>query len=133
MGFINLDAVLLGRESLVHLQERHDMFHVPEVVRRRPSVDVPVHRVFEQDGADNPVAREARAGDDAGSHLMHEIEHLIVVGPGVVLDAVEARRVGVLPPLWSSAAMKPGCDFICCSCSWLRFRVITLPSTFGSA
>ena len=45
-----VDAVLLGREALVHLQERHDVFHVPEIIRAGLPLDVPVHGVLEQDG-----------------------------------------------------------------------------------
>jgi hypothetical protein len=41
----------------------------------------------------------------------------------------KASAFGVLPPLWSSAAMKPGCDLIFCSCrSFKPIDFITLPS-----
>ncbi len=41
------------------------------------------------------------------AHLVHQVEHLLVAGVGVLGDAVQLQRLGVLPPLWSSAAMKP--------------------------
>ena len=95
-----LDPVLLGGKALVHFQKRHHPFHVPEIVRGRLPLDVPVHGVLEQDGAKNPLAGEAGAGDDARAHLMHDRKHLILVGPRTFLDSVrDAARSGVLPPL----------------------------------
>ena len=122
-----LNPILLSCKALVDFQKRHDSFHVPEIVRGWLPLDVPVHRVLEQDGAKNPLAVEAGAGDDARAHLMHERKHLILVGPGIFLDSVRRSAPGVLPPLWSSAAMKPGCDFIFCSCCSLKPRVFMTP------
>ena len=45
-------------------------------------------------GGEDPVAVEARAGDDPGAHLMHQIEHLLVAGVGVLGDAVQLERLG---------------------------------------
>jgi hypothetical protein len=36
-----------------------------------------------------------------------QAEHLFIVGIGIFLDAIPLERLGVDPPLWSSAAMKP--------------------------
>ena len=55
--------------------------------------DVPVHGVFEQDRPNDPLAGEAGTGDDARTHMMHEIKHLIVVCPGMLLDSVKCQRV----------------------------------------
>ena len=46
-------------------------------------------------------------GDDPAAHLVDQVEHLLVVGPGAFLDAVALSALGVEPPDWSSAAMKP--------------------------
>src|SRR5215470_2405135 len=92
-GLHHLDAFFLVLEALVHLQERNDAFYAPEVIGGRLFFDLPLHGVFEQDGPNNPLAGEAGAGDDARAHLVHEIKHLIVVGPGVVLDSVQGQRV----------------------------------------
>ena len=94
-----LDPVLLRGQALVHFQKRHDPLHVPQIVRGRLPLDVPVHGVLEQDGGKNPLAGEAGAGDDARAHLMHERKHLILVGPCTFLDAVRRSALGVLPPL----------------------------------
>src|SRR6516165_8155862 len=41
----------------------------------------------------NPLAGEAGTRDDARAHLMHELKHLIVVIPGVILDPVKCQRM----------------------------------------
>ena len=70
------------------------MFHVPEIVRGGPPLDVPVHGVLEQNGGNNPLAREARAGNDARAHLMHDRKHLFLAGPCALLDTVSFQRAG---------------------------------------
>ena len=51
--------------------------------------------------------RRSWAGDDPGPHPVDQIEHLLV--PGRRRRECRSRRsaLGVLPPLWSSAATKP--------------------------
>src|SRR5690606_28105239 len=44
--------------------------------------------------AQDAVAVERRAGDDAGAHLVHQVEHLLLVRPRRGLDAVKAERPG---------------------------------------
>ena len=95
----DLGAVGLVGEPLVDLEEGDDALHVPEVRGRALALDLPVHRVLEQDGAEHPIAGEARAGDDPGAHLVDAVEHLLVVRVRVLPDAVELRAFGVLPPL----------------------------------
>src|SRR5262245_47448969 len=92
-----LDAVLLLRQPLVHLQERPHALHVPAIVRGRLALDAAIHGVLEQDGAEDSLAGEGRARDDARAHLMHEREHLFLVGPRAVLDAVGPERAGRAP------------------------------------
>src|SRR5262245_34632883 len=96
-GLHQLDAVLLLGEPLVHLEERHDPLHAPQILRGRLTLDAAVHGVLEQDGGQDPLAREDRARDDARTHLMHEREHLFLVGPRAVLDAVGPERAGRAP------------------------------------
>ena len=36
----------------------------------------------------------ARAGDDAGAHLVDEVHHLLLARVGVLFDAVELERLG---------------------------------------
>ena len=99
IGFISWTPSALRGQTLVHFQERHDPFHVPQIVRGGLPLDVPVDGVLEQDRADNPLPGEDGAGHDARTHLMHEREHLLLGGPGIFLDSVRTQRVGVLPPL----------------------------------
>ena len=93
-GLHCLDAVLLIRKALVHFQKRDNALHVPKIIRGRLSVDVPIHRSLEEDRGENPVAVKAGAGNDARTHLMHEREHLFLVGPRAFLDSVVAQRLG---------------------------------------
>ncbi len=76
-----------------------DPLDIPQIVGRRPVFDVAVHRVLEQDRGENAVAIEARAGDDARPHLMHQRVHLLFVGPSALFDPILRRVPGVLPPL----------------------------------
>ena len=69
------------------------LLDVPEVVGRAAALDLAVHRVLEQDRAEDAVAVEGRAGDDAGAHRVHEVEHLVVAGVGGLVDAVELERL----------------------------------------
>src|SRR5262249_13405747 len=57
-------------------------------------LDLPIDGVLEQDGANDALTGDGRAGDDARPHLMHDREHLLRVGPRIVLDAVSSQRVG---------------------------------------
>ena len=100
-----LRAVLLVGQALVDLQERHDVLDVPQVVGRRTALDLAVHGHLEQDRAHDAVAVEGRAGDDAGAHLVDEVEHLLVARVGVLGDAVELERLGR-----AAAALVQRCD-----------------------
>ena len=108
MGFINWTPSFSSARPLSTFRNGTTRFTVPEIVRGRLSLDVPVHRALEQDRAENSVAIKAGAGDDARAHLVDERKHLLVVGPCAFLDSVSRSALGVLPPLWSSAAKKPG-------------------------
>ena len=55
---------------------------------------VAVHRPLEQDRADHLAAAEAGRGDDPRAHLVDQAEHLLVVRPCVVLDAIALERLG---------------------------------------
>ena len=66
---------------------------LPEVLGGALAVDLAVHRPLEQDGAEDAVAVEGRALDDAGPHLVHEVEHLVVVAEGRLVDAVQLERL----------------------------------------
>ena len=102
-----LDAVLLVLQALVDLDEGHDAL-VDQRLRGRLSVDRAVHRPLEQDRADHLAAAEAGRGDDPRAHLVDEVEHLLVAAPCALLDRRSpASALGVDPPDWSSAAMKP--------------------------
>ena len=90
-GLHQLDPVFLGGKALVHFQKRYDPFHVPKIVRGRPPLDVSVHGVLEQDGADNPLPVEGGTSDDAGPHLMDDGEHLLVAGPRILLNSVKTQ------------------------------------------
>jgi hypothetical protein len=92
--FHDLGTVLHVGEALVDLQEGHDVLDVPQVARRRLSVDLAIHRVLEQDGAEDPIAVECRRGDDPGTHFVDDGEHLVVVGPGVLGNAIQAQCLG---------------------------------------
>jgi hypothetical protein len=89
-----VDAAHLRRKALVHFQERHNALHIPQIVRARLPLDLPVHGVLEQDSAKNPLAGEARAGNNARAHPMHDTKHLSLVGPRIFLDSVRLQRLG---------------------------------------
>ena len=88
----HLDSVRFCRESLVDLEERHDVLLLPQVARGRLASDLAVHRVLEQDRTEDPVSAEARARHDPGTHPVDDGEHLVIAGVGAVVDAVQAKR-----------------------------------------
>jgi hypothetical protein len=107
-----VDAAHLRRKALVHFQERHNALHIPQIVRARLPLDLPVHGVLEQDSAKNPLAGEARAGNKARAHPMHDTKHLSLVGPRIFLDSVRLQRFpepaeGALPIVVSSLHPAP--------------------------
>src|SRR5262245_9542137 len=92
IGFINWAPRLSAARPLSTFK-RHHPFHIPQIVRGGRAIDLAVHRILEQDGADDALAGEGRAGHDPCPHLMHDREHLFLGGPRVVLDAVGAQCV----------------------------------------
>ena len=89
-----LSAIDLIGEAEVDLDDRDDALDVPQIRRRRLTLDVAVHRHLEEDRCDHPVAVERRVGDDARAHRVHEIEHLGVAGVGALIDPVELESLG---------------------------------------
>jgi hypothetical protein len=92
-------------QALVDLEERHDLLLLPQVGGRRLPADLAVHRVLEQDRAEDAVAAEARARDDARAHLVHEVEHLLLARPSLLVEPVELEGLGR-----ASAALVEGRD-----------------------
>ncbi len=89
----HLHAVGLVLKALVDLQERHHGALVPQIGGGRDAVDLAVHRLLEEDRAEDAVVE--RGGlDDSGAHLVHQVEHLVLVGPLVLGDAVQAQGLG---------------------------------------
>src|SRR5690606_27029217 len=82
-----LHTVLLGLEPLVDLQERDDALLLPQILRTALSFDVAIHRVLEEDRADD-AAVESRARHDTRPHFMNAIEHLRIVAIRILADAV---------------------------------------------
>ena len=88
-----LDAVGFRGKALVDLQEGHDAALFPKIPRGRHAVDLAVHGLLEQDRAHHLVAGEGGRLDDAGTHLVDEIEHLVLVRICAFRDAVELQRL----------------------------------------
>ena len=97
-GLHHLDSIFLSGKTLVHLQKRHHTFYVPKVISRRLSLDVPVHCVLEQDGANNPLPVKSGAGNETRAHLMYQRKHLLFVGPGTFFDTVKTQCLGRATP-----------------------------------
>ena len=83
-----LHAVVALCESGVALDERHDAHAFPQVLSGRHAVDESVHRLLEQDGADDAAAGERLARDETSAHRMDEVEHFVGVGPRRLVDAI---------------------------------------------
>ncbi len=104
-GFHQLNTVFFASQALVDLEEWRDVLDIPQVGRRGLSLDLAIHRHLEQNGAENAVAAERRARDNARTHLVHDVEHLVFAGPGIFADAVEPQG------FWrAAAALVKGCD-----------------------
>ena len=81
-------------KALVHLQKRCDILDVPQVGSRGLAIDLTIHRIFKQDGAQYPVAVESGARHDARSHLMHDGKHFVIVRPGILCYAIKSQCLG---------------------------------------
>ena len=57
-----------------------------------------VHCVFEKDRSQNAVASKTGAGDDASTHLVNPVEHLLVAGIVGLADSIKAQRLGGATP-----------------------------------
>ena len=93
-GLYQLDAVGLLGQALVDLEERHDLLVLPEELRRTLSLDLTVHRHLEQDRSQDAAPVEGRARDDATTHPMDQVEHLLLVRPAALRDPVQPQRFG---------------------------------------
>ena len=100
-----LRAVLLVGKPLVYLDDRNDVLGIPQVLGGPDTVDVAIHRAFEQDRREHPISVKRGVLDDAGAHLVHEIEHLVVAGVLALLDSIELEGLGR-----ATAALVESCD-----------------------
>ena len=89
----HLNAVLLGLQALVDLDEGHDAA-VDQRLRRRLAVDLPSIVRSNRIAPITLPRAEAGRGDDPRAHLVDEVEHLLVAGPRALLDAVALQRLG---------------------------------------
>ena len=92
-GLHELNAVRLGREPLVDLQDGDDALLLPEIVGRVEPVDLAVHRVLKENGGKNLALVECGALDDARAHLVNARKHLLVAVVGALVDAVCLQRL----------------------------------------
>src|SRR5882724_9668456 len=103
-----LDTALFRGQALIHFEKRHHPFHIPQIVRGRLPLDLPIHGVLEQDGGENALPGERGAGHDARAHLMHDGKHLLLVGPRLVLDSVGTQGAGRAPAALIERGDEPG-------------------------
>src|SRR4029453_11172920 len=89
----HLDAVLFVLEALVDLDERDNAL-LDQRPRDRGSVHSPIHRPFEQYGADHLATTVAGRLDDPRAHLVDQVEHLLVARPFVASIAVTHKGLG---------------------------------------
>ena len=81
-------------KPLIDLDERHDVFLLPQKRGGVLAVDGAVHRLLEKDGGQDLLAGEAGTQDQSRAHLMDEVEHLLVVAVFVLGNAIELQRFG---------------------------------------
>ena len=98
-------------EALVDFQERYYLLHIPEVAGCRLAFHLPIHGVFEQDRAEDAIAAKRRARHDARTHRVHDIEHLLVVRPGVRGYAVKPQCLGCTAATLVECGDKSWCVF----------------------
>ena len=88
-----LDAVRLVGQALVDLEERDDALHAPQVVGGATALDLAVHRVLEQDGAEDAIAPKLGLVMIRLRISCMSVEHLVVIRVGVLRDAVQAESL----------------------------------------
>ena len=84
IGFISWTPSASSSRPLSTLRNGTTPFTSHRYVRGVAALDLPVHRLLEEDGAEHPLAGEAGAGDDAGAHLVDPVEHLGFAVVGVL-------------------------------------------------
>ena len=92
VGLHQLDAIRLVGQSLVDLEERNHTLGIPQVLGRGATIDLTIHRALEKDGPE--VTAEGRAGDDAGPHGVDLVEHLVIAGIRIRINAVLGQSTG---------------------------------------
>src|SRR5829696_8310421 len=88
-----LYAVDLGRESFVDLDERNDSLAFPQVSRRSHAGHVAVHRLLEQNRAEDVIAVKGGGADDPAAELVHQVEHLLLSGVRRLRHAVRRQSL----------------------------------------
>ena len=86
--FHQLHAVFGVVHALVDLQKRHDAAARQQGGNGRAVFRTTLHRLFEQDRADDPPVGKAGRFDDAAAHLVNPGEHLLVAVPLAILDTI---------------------------------------------
>lgn len=76
-GLHQLNSVGFLGKTLVALQEGNNVLLLPEEVASGHAFDLTVHGVLEQNGTQDLLANEARAGDDARTHGMDLVKHAL--------------------------------------------------------
>ena len=88
-----LNAILLLGETLVDFEEGDDALFLPEVVCGVEVVDLAIHRVLEEDCAEDAALVERGALDDTRTHLMDAREHFLLAAVSTLVDTVRLERL----------------------------------------
>lgn len=62
-------------------------------------MDLPIHRLLEEDRPQDAVPAEYGAGNDSSAHGVYQIEHLLVIAVRALVRPYSRSALGVLPPL----------------------------------
>ena len=74
----HLHTVRLIGKTFVNLQKRNNTFVLPQKFCRALTVDHAVHRHLKQNCAKYTLTRKCRTLNDASTHGMNEVVHLLV-------------------------------------------------------
>lgn len=56
-------------------------------------MDLPIHRLLEEDRPQDAVPAEYGAGNDSSAHGVYQIEHLLVIAVRALVQAVQSQRL----------------------------------------
>ena len=81
-------------QALVDLQKWHNATLLPQILRRRLPLEIPIHRIFKENRADHFTACEVRRAHNSAAHRVDHIKHFGITGEGFRINPIGGQSFG---------------------------------------